>query len=281
MDVLQVNAKEPNAASAFCQSLKNTGFAVLYNHPIDLNLIDDVYHEWQGFFASNNKTNYTHNDQTQAGFFSKEGAEVAKDSEVPDIKEYFQYYPWGIFPKELSDKTKVLYETLQDFAVILLNWVETSLPKDIACALSMPLSSMITDADNIMLRILHYPPLVGTEPKGAIRAAAHEDINLLTLLVGATDSGLQVQDINGHWHDVPTDRKSIAVNVGDMLEMCTQDYFKATKHRVINPNNENRSRLSMPLFLHPRPEVELKPNFTANDYLNQRLTEMGVPLKEN
>ncbi len=279
MEVLTVDAKSDNAKERFCYSLKHTGFGVVTNHPIDLKLIDDVYAEWAAFFASQDKDDYTTDKKTQAGFFPMAGAETAKGFQVQDIKEYFQYYPWAQFPKALSDKTNILYKELQKFAGTLLSWIEAYLPENIAKNLSMPLSDMIQNADNIMLRILHYPPLVGDEHKDAVRAAAHEDINLITLLVGATDAGLQAQDIDGNWHDVPTDKTSIAVNVGDMLEMCTENFYKSTKHRVINPKDHNRSRLSMPLFLHPRAEVELQPNYTANDYLNQRLKEMGVPLE--
>jgi len=96
----------------------------------------------------------------------------------------------------------------------------------------------------------------------------------LTVLVGATTNGQQVQDADGLWHDVPCDRDSIAVNIGDMLEMATQGHFKSTLHRVINP--ENTSRLSIPLFLHPRPEVFLTNTCRAGDFLRQRLLAIGV-----
>ena len=135
---------------------------------------------------------------------------------------------------------------------------------------------MLKNTPSTLLRILNYPPLKGDEEDGAIRAQAHGDINLLTLLVGATDSGLQVQDLNGNWHDVPTDRQSIAVNIGDMLELCTESFYQSTLHRVINPVGHNNARLSMPLFLHARPDVKLKGDFTAGEFLKQRLSEIGV-----
>lgn len=275
MNVLRVDAESTHAKTQFVQSLKETGFAVLYNHPIDLNLIADVYDEWRSFFKSPDKSSYLFNRDTQDGFFPQHISETAKGFSVKDIKEFFQYYPWGQYPEQLTDKTKQLYQSLVAFAVTLLNWIEAALPEDIQKALSMPLSNMLIDTPKNMLRILHYPSLTGGEPKDAIRAAEHGDIDLLTLLVGATDAGLQVKDSAGIWHNVPTDRTSIAVNIGDMLEMCTQGYFTSTLHRVINPEESNESRLSMPLFLHPHPDVLLKKDFTAEDYLNERIREIS------
>jgi len=276
MQVLRVNYTDPDAAQQFTESLKNTGFAVLYNHPIPQVLIEDIYSEWQEFFKSQAKNNYRFHRESQDGFFPQSVSETAKGYDFKDIKEYFQYYPWGQYPDFLSDKTKLLYEQLSMMAKTLLDWVQNSLPTNIADKLSMPLPKMIEHTPQTMLRILHYPPLTGAEPKGAVRAAAHGDINLLTLLVGSTASGLQVQDAKGLWHDVPCDKECIAVNIGDMLELCTQNYYHSTLHRVVNPSDENCSRLSMPLFMHPRSEVRLSPELTAGEFLKQRLEELGV-----
>lgn len=278
MEVLRVDFHAKDADKQFTKSLKNTGFAVLYNHDIDQQLIDDVYSEWTDFFFSDYKNSYLFNKETQDGFFPANISETAKGNTLKDIKEFFQVYPWGQFPSQLSNSTKKLYADLSKMAITLLNWVENHTPDEIRQSLSMPLRQMIEDSNLTMLRILHYPPFSGAEEKGAVRAAAHGDINLLTLLVGATQSGLQVQDMDGYWHDVPCDKNSIAVNIGDMLEMCTQGYFHSTLHRVINPSNErsNTARLSMPLFLHPRSEVRLSNTHTAGDFLQERLKELGV-----
>ena len=111
-----------------------------------------------------------------------------------------------------------------------------------------------------------------------MRAAAHEDINLLTLLPAATAKGLEVKDANGKWQEVPCDPTAIVVNAADMLQMASQNYYPSTTHRVVNPDGieAKKSRLSMPLFLHPRDEVMLADNFTANDYRLQRLREIGL-----
>lgn len=277
MEVLKVNYTAPNAPELFTHSLKETGFGVLTHHPIDQQLIDDVYDEWVEFFASDYKNNYLFDRKTQDGFFPIHISETAKGYSIKDLKEYYHYYPWGRFPTELSNKTKILYQQQSELAVTLLQWVQNYLPEDINAKLSIPLSKMIENSQLTLLRILHYPPLTGGEPEGAVRGAAHEDINLLTVLVGATTSGLQVQDVKGNWHDVPCDKSSIAVNIGDMLEMCTEGAYKSTTHRVINPiGGQNVSRLSMPLFLHPHSEVVLSEKHTSGSFLKERLAELGV-----
>ncbi len=115
-------------------------------------------------------------------------------------------------------------------------------------------------------------------PEGAIRAAAHEDINLITLLPAATATGLEILDNQGNWHEVPCTMGDLVVNVGDMLQLASQGYYRSTTHRVVNPVGAlvGRSRYSMPLFLHPRPEVILADGVTAKSYLQKRLREIGL-----
>lgn len=276
MHVLKIDYKDPSAPKQFCQSLQQTGFAVLENHPIDTSLIDSIYSEWFAFFNRDEKYDYLYRRETQDGFFPADIAEKAKGAALKDLKEFYQYYPWGQFPGSMSNDTKGLYHDLTHLASILLRWLESELPADIAQNLSIPLSKMIEDSEQTMLRILHYPPLSGNEPEGAVRAAAHEDINLITLLVGATRSGLQVKDNHDSWHNVPGSQDCIVVNVGDMLDLATNHFYRSTTHRVINPESSNESRLSMPLFLHPRPETALSPTKTAGQYLHERLVELGV-----
>lgn len=276
MNVLKIDFEGPDAGGLFASSLHDTGFAVLENHPIDIQLIDTIYKEWMAFFNGEEKYHYQFHVETQDGYFPFTISEKAKGATVKDLKEFYQYYPWGQYPKSLSLNTKKLYEYLNQLASTLLNWLESELPSFIASKLSMPLSKMIQHSEQTMLRILHYPPLSGNEPVGAVRAAAHEDINLITLLVGATSSGLQVRDNYGDWHEVPCSKESIVVNVGDMLDLATEHYYRSTTHRVVNPENVHQSRLSMPLFLHPYPEVALSPEKTAGQYLHERLVELGL-----
>jgi len=155
--------------------------------------------------------------------------------------------------------------------------IESQLPSEIAQSLDMPLSQMVSN-DRTLFRTIYYPAFDGTEEKGAVRAAAHGDINLITLLPSASEDGLQVQDIEDNWHDVPCDFGNISINAGDMLDMATKGYYPSTVHRVINPNEPKQStpRMSLPLFLHPKAGVQIQPGFTAEQYLNQRLQEIGI-----
>ncbi|WP_133130049.1 2OG-Fe(II) oxygenase family protein [Legionella yabuuchiae] len=276
MNILNIDYTHPLANKQFSESLQHTGFAVLENHPISSALIDSIYSEWINFFNSDDKNRYLYKRETQDGYFPPSVSEKAKGASLKDIKEFFQYYPWGQYPSIMSQDTKTLYQQLTDLAATLLTWLENTLPVNVSNQLSMPFSRMINQSDQTMLRILHYPPLTGSEPAGAVRAAAHEDINLITLLVGATSSGLQVKDNLGNWHEVPCSKESIVVNAGDMLDLATSGYYRSTTHRVVNPELNNVARLSMPLFLHPRPEVSLSPEKTARQYLHERLTELGV-----
>jgi len=279
MTVLNVDYTSAQAPKLFSESLKETGFAVLHNHCIDTNLIQTVYQQWQEFFYSDlsNKTKYHYQKPSQAGYFPFK-TENAKNHKVSDLKEFFHVYPHGPIPSELKDNSLEMYSALQQLASKLLQWIENYLPEDVSNQLSMPLKDMSVDSDFTLLRILHYPPLPEQVADNAVRAAPHEDINLITLLPAATAPGLEVLDNKEQWHAVPCDPGNIVVNVGDMLQMCTQYHYKSTTHRVVNPNHviENRSRFSMPLFLHPRKEVKLAENLTAIDYLHQRLREIGI-----
>jgi isopenicillin N synthase-like dioxygenase len=278
MSILQVDFKAENASTEFAKSLKETGFAVIKNHPIDYQLVLDVFKEWEGFFNSTYKQDYLFDRDTQDGFFPMSVSETAVGYSVKDIKEFYHYYPWGKFPSQLSDKSKQLQKQMQEIASTLLVWVEENLPADIKQNLSEPLTNMIEGSKGNLMRILHYPPLTGQETEGAVRAGAHGDINLLTVLVAASQSGLQLKDSTGKWIDVPVDPGMLAINIGDMLELATNGYFKSTLHQVVNPTDETRhkSRYSIPLFLHPRDDVKLSADKTAGQFLHERLVALGV-----
>jgi isopenicillin N synthase-like dioxygenase len=167
---------------------------------------------------------------------------------------------------------------MTDVAVTLLQWVEENLPDDIRRKCSEPLSHMIKDSKQTMMRLLHYPPLKGDEAIGAVRAGAHTDINLLTVLVAASESGLQVRYNKGTWMEVPVDPGMLAINIGDMLQEATAGFYKSTAHQVVNPIGDARlkSRYSIPLFLHPRPDVVLSKRYTADSFLQERLRQLGI-----
>ena len=277
MNVRTINYKDSNNSHEFTRSLRQTGFGVLNNHPIDLNLIYDVYNEWEKFFNGKDKKKYLFDSVKQDGFFPL-GTENAKGAAISDIKEFYHFYQWGRLPSDLSSNTEKLYKELVSLTSTLLHWIQDETPEHIKSLFSAPLPDMIIDSKTHLLRIIHYPPLDGTEEPDAIRGAAHEDINLITLLVAGTEPGLQVQDINGNWHDVSCDPGSLAINSGDMLQEISGGYFPSTTHRVVNPSNniENKSRFSMPLFLHPRDDIILSKRYTARKYLDERLKEIGL-----
>ncbi|MGF1690737.1 2OG-Fe(II) oxygenase family protein [Photobacterium kagoshimensis] len=278
MKLEAVDYTAENAEQLFVESLRNTGFGVLKNHPIQQQLVNSIYENWYAFFNDESKTDFTFNVDTQDGLFPTDVSETAKGHSKKDIKEFFHYYPWGQCPEALRAEIQNYYDQANALAAELLSWVEKHAPNDVSKTFSQPLSSMIEDSEQTLLRVLHYPPLQGDEELGAIRAGAHEDINLLTVLPAANEPGLQVLSKDGEWLDVPCDFGNLIINIGDMLQEASGGYFPSTTHRVINPEgaDKTKSRISLPLFLHPKPEVVLSERHTAGSYLTERLKELGV-----
>jgi len=278
MQVQVVDYTAKDAAEKFVNSLHETGFAVLVNHPVKQSLVESIYKNWQEFFLGEEKQSFAFDPEKQDGYFSADISETAKGHSKKDIKEYFHVYPWGRIPSQLKDEILSYYQLTSQLAAELLDWVEQHSPVDVAEKYSEALSNMIKDTPNTLLRVLHYPPLTGDEEPGAVRAAAHEDINLLTILPAANEPGLQVQKQNDEWIDVPADFGNLIINIGDMLQEASGGYFPSTSHRVINPTGKgsDKSRISLPLFLHPRSEVVLSEKHTQASYLLERLRELGV-----
>lgn len=279
MNLSVIDYTSPNAAEDFTASLHRTGFGVLVNHPISSNLVGGIFKDWMAFFQSEDKFNYPYSTEKFDGFFSTAISETAKGYQIKDIKEFYHVYPWGRIPETLKTNALRYYKEASALAATLLAWVERCTPPDIAQHYTQPLSSMIAGSEQTLLRVLHYPPLHGTEPEGSVRAAAHSDINLLTVLPAANAPGLQVQLKNGAWLDVPCDFGMLIINIGDMLQEASRGYFPSTLHRVLNPAfdaEHNVSRVSLPLFLHPKPEVVLSSRHTAQSYLDERLRELGM-----
>jgi isopenicillin N synthase-like dioxygenase len=281
MKLNAINYKAPNAAELFVESLKETGFGVLKNTPICPELLDNFYKKWlQLFFSKQANEKLEHlSSVDQHGFFPADQSETAKGHGVKDIKEFFQYYPkYATCPETLQSLTHEYFSLAKTIATELLGWIEKLTPTDVQASYSIPLSEMIQQSEHTMLRILHYPPMTGQEEPGAIRAAAHEDICLLTLLPAANEPGLQVLSKDGTWLDVPCDSGNLIVNIGDMLQEASQGYFPSTTHRVINPTGQgsNTSRISIPLFLHPQNDVVLSEQYTAGSFLTERLQELGL-----
>lgn len=278
MKLETIDYRAADSAKRFVESLRETGFGVLSNHPIDKELVERIYTEWQAFFNSEAKNEFMFNRETHDGFFPASISETAKGHTVKDIKEYYHVYPWGRIPDSLRANILAYYEKANALASELLEWIETYSPEEVKAKFSIPLPEMIANSHKTLLRILHYPPMTGDEEMGAIRAAAHEDINLITVLPAANEPGLQVKAKDGSWLDVPSDFGNIIINIGDMLQEASGGYFPSTSHRVINPEgtDKTKSRISLPLFLHPHPSVVLSERYTADSYLMERLRELGV-----
>jgi len=276
MQVTKIQYNDSNAPAKFTKSLKETGFGVISDHPIHFELVDGVYKEWETFFSSDSKHDYLFDPLKQDGYFPT-GTENAKGYQVKDHKEFYHFYPWGRLPNALTGATLELYNNLVTITSTFLEWIEKNTPEEVRSHFREPLKDMINGSKTNLLRIIHYPPFTGNEDDRSVRAAAHEDINLITLLVAGTRPGLEAKDQEGKWHKITTDPGTIIVNIGDMLKEASGGYYPSTTHRVVNPEKQsNNSRYSIPLFLHPRNEVVLSEKYTAGEYLAERLQEIGL-----
>lgn len=287
-------------------SLADIGFFALVNHGIDLNLIEETYSQAEHFFALDEETKrlYLRPEISHQRGYTAFGIEHAKNNPAPDLKEFWQTgrgnqgsetdlrYPANNWPSqhlpEFEKNVDSLYDKMEAISTMLLSACSTYLGHDESW-----LPEMAKDGNTIM-RIIHYPPLDESTPEGAVRSAAHEDINLITLLMTATAAGLQVMDHDGSWIDVNGNHEQIIVDSGDMIQNLTNGLFKSTTHRVVNPGDPTQRRFSMPMFVHPRNEIDLTPreefvsrtggvssyqSITAGEYLHQRLVEIGLASK--
>jgi isopenicillin N synthase-like dioxygenase len=275
-EVRTVAYDQPGAPAEFVRSLRETGFAVLTRHPIGPERIEEAYAAWGGFFGSEEKFEFKVDPERQDGYFPFR-SENAKDSAVKDLKEFYHVYPDGRVPPSVEALTRKLYDDLAAIGRQLLQWLQDESPEEVRAGFSQPLPEMMEGSNQNLLRILHYPALETPPEPGAVRAAAHGDINLITVLLAGSAPGLEAKDTDGNWHAVPCDPGMIAINAGDMLEMASGGYYPSTIHQVVNPEGGfNQARFSMPMFLHPRPDVLLKPGVTADTYLQERLREIGL-----
>ncbi|MDC0489219.1 isopenicillin N synthase family oxygenase [Amylibacter sp.] len=272
-EILAIGLDEVDAPAKFAKSFRETGFAIIKDHNISSDEIDRMYGVWTDFFASDEGPNFAVKPGESAGYFGYK-SENAKGSANKDLKEFFHAYQNKTLPNITEKETREFQEKLIKMGSTLLRWLDQESEGHVS--FSEPLENMIDGSDMNLLRIIHYPPLPDSVEPGEVRAAAHEDINLITLLVTGTEPGLQAKDVNGNWHDVPCKPGYITVNSGDMLSMASKGHYPSTPHRVVNPpKQENRSRYSMPLFVHPRPDVLLD-KLTAGEFLDERLKEIGL-----
>jgi isopenicillin N synthase-like dioxygenase len=266
MQVAVVDYGARDARSRFVRSLRETGFAILVDHPL-ADVVPVLGEEWLAFFATGAQHAYVHGEGEQDGYFPPpDPGERLPGGLVRDRKEFFHVRPDGRYPTEVSDTALRYFQSATALARELLGWLEADAP-------SLPLAGMIEGSRGTVLRVQHYLPLADGEPASPLRALAHEDINLLTLLPAPSEPGLQVCDRAGEWHDVPYDPRSLIVNGGEMLELATGGRYRATPHRVLNPTGAQSrgSRLSLPLFVHPAADVVLAPGRTASAFLQERV----------
>lgn len=292
------------------EAYSNIGFVTIKNHGLTDELSDSLYKTIKDFFALDDETKQKYEDPVLAGQrgYTGKGKEHAKGRTTGDLKEFYhvgqevldndsikEEYPDNIWPVELPEFKKIaleVYQTLENTGKQMLR----------AIALYLGLEENYFDDKvhngNSILRPIHYFPIEDPSqvPDDAVRAAEHGDINLITLLMGASADGLQVLRKDGKWIPITAVPGHLVVNVGDMMERLTNDKLKSTIHRVVNPPKEEMkmARYSIPFFMHPRSEMDLSglkncvtkenpkkyPDITAGEFLNERLVELGLKSKD-
>lgn len=282
--------------------LREFGFVTVDQHDVPIDLTHRVFEQAERFFTLNEETKrkYILEGAGGARGYTAFGKERAVGAPAHDLKEFWhvgqesvngalaELYPRNVWPGELPGfKHTVLeiYRALERCSLQLLKATALYLQRD-----ENLFADMAVDGNSV-LRIIHYPPIEEGAPVNAVRAAAHEDINLITLLCEATTGGLELKTRDGKWQSISSLDGQIVADSGDMLQLATNGVIPSTTHRVVNPPGElqRRSRYSMPFFVHPRPEVLLDPRTftaegetpkyepkTAHDYLTERLRAIGL-----
>jgi len=288
------------------RAFNDSGFVTITNHGVSQELIDKLYKNIQAMFSLSpeQKKQYERVELAGQRGYTSPGKETAKGAKTADLKEFWQIgqevmdadpigdqYPDNEFLVEIPDfneVTREIYQHLEASGKHLLRAIATYL------GLSVSYFDGQVHNGNSILRGIHYFPIQNPDalPDDAVRAGAHEDINLITLLIGASADGLQVLTRNEEWLPIKAGHTDIVVNVGDMLQRLTNNKLRSTTHRVVNPPRElmKTSRFSVPFFLHPRSDMDLTclgscidtahpkvyDDMTAGEYLDERLREIGL-----
>ncbi|UVI40357.1 isopenicillin N synthase family dioxygenase [Qipengyuania spongiae] len=306
-DIASVSIARPleDVADELGRSFEEYGFAVIRDHGIPQDLIDRAEKLSREFFALPDETKRRYKLEGGGGArgYTPFGTEKAKDAEVHDLKEFWhvgrelpeghalaEYMAPNVWPAEVDGFRATFTELYAAFDAAGLRVLEA-----IALHLGLPrdfFAATVEDGNSVM-RLLRYPPLEGERAEGAIRAAAHGDINTITLLLGAEEAGLELLTTDGEWKPVAPPQGALVINIGDMLERLTNGRLRSTKHRVVNPKGKAayRARYSMPFFLHFRPDyvIETLPScvdpahpadhpapISSHDFLMQRLREINL-----
>jgi isopenicillin N synthase-like dioxygenase len=306
VDLADFLSDDKERKNSFVQQLggayEEVGFVSVKNHGITDKLISDLYKYVQQFFSLplQQKRNYEIPDMAGQRGYTSFGTEHAKGSKAPDLKEFFQYgqiadskLTGEKYPPNVKVELVASFNKTFDAAFSSFEKSGTALLQAIALYLGLGefYFDKYVENGNSILRAIHYPPITH-EPISAIRAEQHEDINLITLLIGASADGLEILSKNGDWVAVTSLPEQIVVNVGDMLQRLTNNKLRSTTHRVVNPDSSlwHTSRFSIPFFLHPKASMSLKcldscidkmhpkayEDATAGKYLDERLREIGL-----
>lgn len=290
------------------KAFNEIGFVTIANHGLSTELIEKLYSNVKAFFElpQEIKNKYEFPELAGQRGYTTKGREKAKDSKVPDLKEFWQRgqtivneeYSKKDFPDnpevvelpEFNTTTSETFKQLENAGRSLLKAIATYLELD-----ENYFEEFVINGNSI-LRAIHYFPIANPEELApdAVRAGAHEDINLITLLIGASADGLEVMTKSGEWLPIKAKGEDIVINVGDMLQRLTNNKLKSTTHRVVNPPLEkmSTSRYSIPFFLHPKASMNLASlescisekhpkayeDYTAGQYLDERLREIGLKM---
>ncbi|WP_057884640.1 isopenicillin N synthase family dioxygenase [Tsuneonella troitsensis] len=306
-EIASVSIARPldEVADELGRSFREYGFAVIRDHGIPADLIARAEAMSKAFFALPDEVKKAYKIEGGGGArgYTPFGVERAKDAEVHDLKEFWhvgrelpaghplaEYMAPNVWPSEVDGFRETFGELYAAFEKAGGRVLEA-----IALHLGLPrdwFAATVEDGNSVM-RLLHYPPLDGPHAEGAIRAAAHGDINTITLLLGAEEAGLELLTAQGEWKAIDTPDGALVVNIGDMLDRLTNHRLKSTQHRVVNPKGAAayRSRYSMPFFLHFRPDFDIvtldscidpeRPDdhpepISSHAFLQQRLREINL-----
>lgn len=273
MNVKVCNLRSNEFEHDFIESMTDTGFVVLTHHGIDHEFIKETAQAWRLFFMNDqaHKDGFLNAEDPNMGYRGMR-QEKAVGAKVADLKEFFHWKPGHSMPHGVWALTQHMFYQLDDIGMKLLGILDKQGQR-------ADYQESCWNSQNTLFRSLYYPALDFSQEPEAVRAAAHEDINHITLLVAATSSGLEVKDTKGNFHAVPHEENSIVVNIGDMLQLASGGRYKSTTHRVVNPDSSRTDRVSMPLFVSPHPETILAPGKTAQQYLDERLAEIYLKTK--